>query len=63
MIEDGKEVGSMKNAINMNDRNTGGGAEIVGCYDPHSIVWIRPVTEDGEPVDEGTLVELLVDHK
>lgn len=55
-IEDGEEMGSTKNAVDVNHGHVGCTMKIVGRYDPHSIVGVWLMTKYGIPVNEGTLV-------
>jgi hypothetical protein len=47
----------------MNYRQNGCTAKIVRRYNPHSIIRVWLVTENGKPMNEGALVEFLVHHE
>lgn len=59
-IKDGEKVGSADDAINVYYRDVAARTQIIRCYNPHPIVRVRPITKRGKPVNEGALVELLV---
>ena len=62
-VEDGEEVGSTKNTIDMNHRHTWRAAKIVGCHNPHTVIWVGLVSENRKPMNESALVEPPIDRK
>lgn len=61
-IENWKEVCSTKYAVDMNHRQVAGGTtRIIRGNNPHPIIWVRLISEHGEPMDKSTGVCLAVE--